>query len=416
MAIAVFVLEAIMMAFVLGKTLTYAHGSTKEQIQKSDQVILDLLSTMGKTALFSDEYHEIQYNFEQAVKNPHIVRILLLNNEDRIVVSTEFEDVGSKKSEFNDEKNRFWLSRELSGQGKLAILFSNEYLQQALNTMIRMGVIIAVTGMVIILVSSLTIGHLLTRRLSILTDKATAFSNGDMKVKTGFKGQDEVAIVGQTFDQMVSKISQSFYALQEARDDLERRVNERTRELTQLNIQLKEMSETDSLTMIPNRARFDKFLKESWLRSKRHHDSVVLLLIDVDFFKLFNDNYGHRAGDDCLIKVAQAIYGSIERRADDLAARYGGEEFAVILQSTDLNGGKIVAQKIQDAIRKLKIDHEFSKIGGCVTASIGISAMDVDIDTAEDDVVKRADLALYKAKELGRNCIVKMSLDGSYEV
>ena len=403
-----------MMAFVLTKTLNYAHESTREQLFKSDQIILDLLSTMGKTALFSDEYHEAQYNFEQAAKESHIIQIVLINSDDRIVVSTNFEDVGQKKFEFKNTDNRFWRFRELEDLGKLAILFSNETLDEAYTTMVRLGVVIAVTGMLIVFLSSLTIGHFLTRRLSILTDKATQFSNGDMKVKTGFKGHDEVAIVGQAFDQMVTKVRQSFYALQEARDDLEERVKERTEELTLLNEKLKSLSETDGLTMIANRAKFDQFLEKSWQRSKRHHDKVVLLLIDVDFFKPFNDNYGHQAGDECLIKVAKAINTSASRSTDDLAARYGGEEFAVILQATDLDGGKAVAEKIQSAINELHIRHEYSKVGACVTASIGIALMDVKNDSAPDEVIKRADLALYEAKERGRNSIVIMNPDGSF--
>jgi diguanylate cyclase (GGDEF)-like protein len=415
MAIAVFILEAIMMGLVLGKTLTYAYESTGNQIEKSDEVILDLLSTLGKTALFTDEYHQAQYNFEQAVKDPHILRIILINNEDRIVVSTKFEEVGSKIFKLESTKSQFWRSKDLDSLGKLAILFSNEYLDESIKKMIHMGIIIAISGMLIILLSSLTIGHFLTRRLTILTDKATQFSNGNMRVKTGFKGKDEVAIVGQAFDQMVTKVRESFYALQEARDDLEEKVKERTQELTKLNRKLKQLSETDSLTTIPNRSKFDKFLEKSWFRSKRHHDNVTVLLIDVDFFKLYNDNYGHKAGDECLTKVARAIFESVNRSSDDLVARYGGEEFAVILQSTDLTGGKIIATKIQQSISNLKVKHEFSQTGDCLTVSIGIALMDAENDVAADDVVKRADLALYEAKDRGRNCFVVMNMDGGFE-
>lgn len=392
-----------MMTFVLGKTLTFAHQSTSEQIVKSDQVIMTLLSTVAKTALFSDEYDEVQYNFEQAVKDPRILRIMLLNNDDRVMVSTRFEDVGSEVRQFEDGKNRTWHFSQLDDFGKLAILFSNEQQDQVLKTMIQMGVLIAVSGMLVILIASLSIGHLLTRRLSVLTDKATQFSNGDMQVKTGFRGHDEVAIVGQTFDQMVEKIGYSISALQQARDDLEERVRERTLELTELNRKLKELSETDGLTGIANRAKFDRFLHDSWLRCKRHQDDVSLLLIDVDFFKPYNDNYGHQAGDECLVKVAGVIDDAVRRNSDDLAARYGGEEFAVVLRSTNITGAVKVAEKIRQDMHALKLKHEYSKPRPVLTLSIGIAAIDPINDKDENDVIKRADQALYQAKENGRD-------------
>lgn len=395
-----------MMMFVLGKTLSYSQETAKAQMQQSDKVIMDLLGTMSRSALFSEEFDEVQYNMEQATRDPHIIRILLADSLGRVVVSSEFKYVGNKMPSLVSPPDQFWHTRQLNGMGQLAILFSNESLKKATKTMTHMGAVIAVTGMIIILISSLTIGHFLTRKLCLLSERASQFANGDMKVKTGFEGRDEVAIVGQTFDQMVNKISASIHSLQEARDDLEKRVDERTRELSELNLKLKTLSETDPLTMIANRARFDKVLTEGWKRSNRNNDTISLLLIDVDFFKLFNDSYGHQAGDDCLIQVARTINGHTQRDPGDLAARYGGEEFAVILYSTDVKGALLVAEKVRKSIEDLKIEHKASSAAGIVTVSIGVSTINVEKDTGPEAVIKRADLALYEAKEKGRNQVV----------
>ncbi|MBF0428892.1 MAG: diguanylate cyclase [Magnetococcales bacterium] len=173
-------------------------------------------------------------------------------------------------------------------------------------------------------------------------------------------------------------------------------------ELKRRGDMLERMAVLDGLTAIPNRRRFDQFLDYEWVRSLRYGHSFALLLMDIDYFKLFNDNYGHSEGDDVLRQVAGCIASSMPRTAD-LAARYGGEEFACILPETNKAGARIAAERVLQAIRALEIPHAFSKSAGHVTLSIGIASIIPTVKQRTLDLITMADQALYQAKQNGRN-------------
>lgn len=178
---------------------------------------------------------------------------------------------------------------------------------------------------------------------------------------------------------------------------------ESERQLAEAHRQLLAISRTDALTGIANRRWFDEVLASEWSRAARSGGVVGLLLMDIDSFKLFNDNYGHPAGDDCLRKVAQAVKGVVHR-PPDLAARYGGEELVCVLPDTNLDGVGKVGQEVLEAIRALRIPHAFSKVSdGIVTVSIGGASMSPTQGSDPGDLVKQADAILYHSKENGRN-------------
>lgn len=192
---------------------------------------------------------------------------------------------------------------------------------------------------------------------------------------------------------------------------LEERVAERTEELakanqalTNLNHRLEALSNSDGLLGIANRRYFDTRLEEEWLRAGRERQPLSLLMIDVDHFKLYNDNYGHQAGDSCLQAVARAALSAL-KRPGDLLARYGGEELAVILPNTDLSGAMPVAQAIQRELAELHIPHADSPVADQVTLSIGAAAMLPSELTSSAMLIAAADRGLYAAKECGRNRI-----------
>ncbi|MBF0129379.1 MAG: GGDEF domain-containing protein [Alphaproteobacteria bacterium] len=177
---------------------------------------------------------------------------------------------------------------------------------------------------------------------------------------------------------------------------------ESERKLAKAHATVLALSRTDGLTGIANRRWFDESLDQELARAMRSKTRVGLLLMDIDCFKLFNDNYGHSAGDDCLRAVAQAVQ-SIVKRPPDLAARYGGEELVCILPNTDGRGVEIVGNAILDAIRGLAIPHAFSKAIDIVTLSIGGVSLIPSEETTPKQVIEAADSQLYVSKESGRN-------------
>ena len=158
---------------------------------------------------------------------------------------------------------------------------------------------------------------------------------------------------------------------------------------------------TDALTAVANRRAFDLGCASEWRRAARERSYMSMLLLDIDYFKAFNDFYGHQAGDACLRAIATTIAGAVSR-AGDIVARYGGEEFAVILPKTDLEGAATIARKILEAVNTAAIVHDGSGLGR-VTVSIGAACLLPDHQTTADHLTARADAALYTAKRNGRN-------------
>jgi len=183
---------------------------------------------------------------------------------------------------------------------------------------------------------------------------------------------------------------------------IEDKVNQRTKELNEANEKLKVISRTDPLTKIANRRYFNETIQSEWHRAIREKTNISLMVIDVDYFKLYNDKYGHIQGDKCLKEVAMCLRNSLNRSSDFLA-RFGGEEFVIILPNT--NDVLKVAKACKDNIEKLQIINEASKISKYVTISVGFTTMQPEITSSLTNFINQADKALYKAKQNGRNTI-----------
>jgi diguanylate cyclase (GGDEF)-like protein len=177
---------------------------------------------------------------------------------------------------------------------------------------------------------------------------------------------------------------------------------ETSRDLASANRELEKLSRHDGLTGIANRRHFDSYLQTEVRRAARERQTLSLILADVDHFKAFNDHNGHQAGDDCLRQVASAL-STAGRRPADLAARYGGEEFAIVLPGTGPDGAVDVAQALSRLIAALAISHASSAVSQNVTLSQGIASLTPEKETAAEDLIHRADQALYQAKQQGRN-------------
>ncbi|MGL5032241.1 MAG: diguanylate cyclase domain-containing protein, partial [Microcystaceae cyanobacterium] len=217
-------------------------------------------------------------------------------------------------------------------------------------------------------------------------------------------------IDGQTITE-IRTLADSFYSmatqLKIIFESLENRVKERTAELTIANQKLESLANLDSLTQIANRRRFDDYLTIEWQRNQRENQPLALILIDIDYFKNYNDYYGHQGGDDCLIEVAQTLT-KVPKRATDLVARYGGEEFVAILPNTNTQQALVLAESMRTAIAVLNIPHAASSISSAITISLGIASIIPREELSPDWLISQADKALYAAKEQGRDRAISL--------
>jgi diguanylate cyclase (GGDEF)-like protein len=175
---------------------------------------------------------------------------------------------------------------------------------------------------------------------------------------------------------------------------------------------LENLVATDGLTGIPNRRQFDEFLIREWRRAMRSQMPLSLVFMDIDYFKLFNDHYGHLAGDDCLRRLGRAI-AECARRPGDLVARYGGEEFACILSETDLEGALTVAGSMRRKVKDLKIAHGYSAAADHITLSLGVAAIIPSKGRSWADLISAAAALLYEAKHSGRDRVMHQGEPGT---
>jgi two-component system chemotaxis family response regulator WspR len=227
--------------------------------------------------------------------------------------------------------------------------------------------------------------------------KSEAFGNGatDYLVKL----PDKVELIARI------RAHTKHYFMQLERDAAFFAIREMQKQLEQSNAELKRLSSLDGLTGIANRRHFDETLEKEWRRCMRENAELSLILIDIDFFKPFNDTYGHQGGDDTLQKVAKVL-AETACRSSDLVARYGGEEFVVVLPSTDAKGVAALGEKLRAAVEKLAIPHEASQANTVVTISSGATTISPKDSVTIEEFIETADKALYQAKENGRNQII----------
>lgn len=175
-------------------------------------------------------------------------------------------------------------------------------------------------------------------------------------------------------------------------------------ELIKLQKELEELSFKDGLTGVANRRMFDSVIETEWLKARQNKQPLSLIIIDIDFFKEYNDFYGHLQGDDCLKQVAETL-NNVKARSRDFFGRFGGEEFIMLLPEADENAAWSIAERCRQALFKKQIPHEQSKVSQLLTISLGVSTMIPSQDDEHNELISRADKQLYQAKQKGRNCI-----------
>jgi len=188
------------------------------------------------------------------------------------------------------------------------------------------------------------------------------------------------------------------------RDDAYRALRASQIKLEELNIRLLKLANLDGLTGLANRRFFDERLAAEWLRAMRNRNPLTLIMFDVDWFKQYNDKFGHLEGDECLKRIARSAQEIFSRPADTVA-RFGGEEFIILLPETDSGGALKVAEKLRAEIEDLHLPNPDSSVGPFITVSLGVSTIVPVVNSSPDDFIKLADEALYRAKNAGRNRI-----------
>ncbi|NWH06847.1 diguanylate cyclase domain-containing protein [Desulfobacter latus] len=245
-----------------------------------------------------------------------------------------------------------------------------------------------------------------TKQIRMMTDSVTSVKDKNFNVMVPIVSKDDLGELAHTFNGMITEIQATYSQLQKYAKDLEEEVKERTQHLQQANERLERLSNVDGLTNVHNRRYFDDQLDKNWRNHVRNGLPLSVLLIDIDYFKKFNDTYGHQAGDSCLIQVALALQNTL-KRPSDILARYGGEEFCAIISGDADDAMKIGALLIQ-AVETLHIEHQPSD-KGIVSISIGVHSL---IPTQNDDMskfVELADQALYESKKTGRDRVTLYS-------
>ncbi len=214
------------------------------------------------------------------------------------------------------------------------------------------------------------------------------------------QADDEIGDLAKEFAGMAERVH-------DTHQTLESRVRERTNELEAAYLKLQAISTTDELTGLANRRLFDKILDREYGHAQRENSHLSLLMIDVDYFKKYNDHYGHLAGDACLKRVAEVL-ASQSQRASDLVARYGGEEFVVISPTTDMEQALLFAQALTKRVVAAKLAHCKSPFG-YVTISVGVATLEAKQSVSKEDLLLEADQALYRAKQSGRNRVAAVN-------
>jgi diguanylate cyclase (GGDEF)-like protein len=231
--------------------------------------------------------------------------------------------------------------------------------------------------------------------IQISSDRPVEYTAQDLKLFSALASQAAASIQNALFYEQLRDYSYT----------LERKVAERTAELERLNQELNQLANLDGLTQVANRRCLQETFTREWYRLAREKAPLSMIICDVDYFKRYNDTYGHQMGDECLQKIAETIKKALKRPAD-LVARYGGEEFVVLLPNTQASGAWIVAQEIQQNIRKLSLDHQASLVSPFITMSMGLSSTIPTHETVGEELFEIADQALYDAKKQGRDRII----------
>ncbi|MEO1352585.1 MAG: diguanylate cyclase [Cyanobacteria bacterium J06635_15] len=273
------------------------------------------------------------------------------------------------------------------------------------NANARSSLILGAIAIAIAIGSTILITYWITKPVLIVGKAAQAIAAGELDQHVPVDCVAEINQLIGSFNDMSSQLKSSFTALAQANQTLESQVEQRTAQLQTLAL-------TDSLTQVFNRRGFDFFLHSTWEDHGQTQQPLSLIFCDVDYFKAYNDTYGHVAGDECLKAIAATLSQKV-RLSSTLVARYGGEEFVIVLPNTPATDAIQIAERLRTKIIQMAIPHSASP-EGYITASFGIASQIPNASSNPINLVRKADNALYTAKHRGRNQIVGATVEASY--
>lgn len=340
-----------------------------KKLREQTQVDFSIISTSDKKA--DDEIQKVMTERKNGVRNP-IEKV-----SDRLL-------------------NIYAVYQDLEGQDAFIIrtTYPRDIAKEGIATIRTAMFFSLVAGFFTLLLIIFILDRMLLRPISRLTRHTQNIEKSqDYSARIGLDRRDEIGRLAGAFDGMIGKIEWQ------------------TNELAKMNKELEDLSFHDALTQAFNRRYFDMQSKLLLGHLRREKQSLSVIMCDIDFFKRYNDAYGHLAGDECLRRISDTLRSHC-RHALDLVARYGGEEFIILLPNTDQAGAMSVAENIRRAVQEATIEHRDSSISAYVSISLGVTSTIPD-STNIEPLIAAADQALYQAKETGRNRVVFKSFSGS---
>lgn len=358
-------------------------------INKETQFV-EMLGTALTAGLLSNDVAQLHSTLNRIIKDRKYWHFVTLHNADSIrlfpMTPPEAARVG------NLEKFVYEINYESRNIGSLELLVDIDALVMEdvawIQTLekIFLGLVLLVS-----VIATIWQNYWIQQPLTQLQELSAGMGSGNYDTTLNYQSSDELG-----------NLVRSFVIMREDIKERESEIHEANENLSQLNQKLEQISNTDTLTNLANRRHFDETLAKEISRHSRQSISLALIICDIDYFKQYNDTYGHQQGDKCLRQVANSIKKT-SARGEDLVARYGGEEFAVILPNTNEEQASKIAEKIRARVHDLDLSHKTSEVSDHVSVSLGFACVIPDSGTTMSDLIEDADRALYRAKREGRN-------------
>lgn len=404
--------------FAITSIITLIHfgieyNYTKSYIRDELKVVAKTFEPALQTSLWELNHEQVEAISDGLMNMPMIYGVTILGENSEVILSKIAPELSQEELIEEDISYTFQIHQDFDGKDvflAIVTIYSDDH--AVFNrvkvgfTIILLNAIIKSTALVILFI--IAFRKYLERPLIKLTTNVATLdwkSRKHRNIDIEFQEENELYVLQKKFNELLMKISSEedkrFNLVKSINTKLEHDVKERTRELEELNKRLQKLATTDLLTQLNNRVVLDEALQKRCEVFSRHKKVFSLIMLDIDFFKEVNDKYGHQVGDHVLQEVAAVLKKST--RSIDTVGRWGGEEFLIICDETILDGAFVLAENIRNAIEK----HDFGEVMH-QTISLGVAQMEIGLNV--DQLIKKADDALYEAKKSGRNRTIKSAL------